>query len=127
MHLDEPNSFTCTPHFEHDDNNNQNNLKCISLNARSVSNKINEIRTIIEHDKPDVFCITETHLCPEIISSEIFPQNFKVIRKDRNRHGGGILIAYQDSLSIIHREDLETNCEIIWCEVLFKNTKSTSS
>ena len=99
-------------------------LKCISLNARSVVNKIEEIQTIIKIENPDIFVCTETHLSKDILSNEIFPQTYIVIRKDRNRHGGGLLIAYKTHLSVTPRPDLETDCEILWCEVICHDNKS---
>ena len=99
-------------------------LNCISLNARSVVNKIEEIQTIIQIEDPDLFVCTETHLSNDILSHEIFPQTYTVIRKDRNRHGGGLIIAYKTQLSVTPRPDLETDCEILWCEVICPDNKS---
>ena len=52
------------------------------------------------------------------------PPTYSVFRKDRNRHGGGVAIAFKKGLPIIHRLDLDSHCEIIWCEVVLKNRDS---
>ena len=39
-------------------------------------------------DAPDIM---ETWLSGEIFSSELNIRNYQIVRKDRNRHGGGVL------------------------------------
>ena len=68
--------------------------------------------------------VTETKLSKDICSYEIFPSHYKVFRRDRDRHGGGVLIAAKENLIIERREDLETNCEILWCEMKCKYDKN---
>ena len=45
--------------------------------------------------------ITETYFDDTINDSENFPNNYIVYRLDRNRHGGGVLIAVFDTLSSV--------------------------
>ena len=46
---------------------------------------------------------------------------FQVFRKDRNRHGGGVLIYVHENLSCIRRADLEVGeTEMLWIELKFK-------
>ena len=39
-----------------------------------------------------IICITESWLSSEILESEIAIPGFQIVRLDRNRHGGGVLI-----------------------------------
>ena len=48
--------------------------------------------------KFNVFCITETWLSDYISDGEILPSDFVLYRKDRPSHGGGVLIAVNDSM-----------------------------
>ena len=68
----------------------------------------------------------ETHLDPTISNDEIeiesFSKNF--FRKDRNRHGGGLLIYSKDDVGIIRRKELENHFdETIWVEVRVKGQR----
>ena len=78
----------------HNDNK-RNNLHCVLLNARSVSNKIHDILTeLLTIVSPDILFITETWLdCDDVF---IIPENLnysaKIIRCDRKSRGGGVLI-----------------------------------
>ena len=75
--------------------------------------------------KYDFVAITETWLDCSINTSEIFPDCFMVHRKDRSRHGGGVFLAHGVELSCIRREDFETNCELLCCEVTVCNPKKS--
>ncbi|EDO31829.1 predicted protein [Nematostella vectensis] len=54
----------------------------------------------------------------QVNSCEILPQDFLVYRKDRPSHKGGVLIAVKNNLVSIPPPDLDSDCEILWCEVL---------
>ena len=41
---------------------------------------------------PDIICVSETWLCPEVLSSELFIPRYSLFRLDRSRHGGGVAI-----------------------------------
>ena len=58
----------------------------------------------------------ESWLTPEIKNSEIFPDSFDAIRKDRvgDAHGG-VFIAFRRDL--LESPELDTDCEIIWCKL----------
>ena len=45
-------------------------------------------------------------------------------RKDRSRNGGGALLACSQEISSIRRSELETECEIMWCEIIISNPYS---
>ena len=62
------------------------------MNCQSVKNKKAELHTIIDSAKPDIILGNESWLTPDIKNSEIFPDSFDAIRKDRvgNAHGGSL-------------------------------------
>ncbi|KAL8619072.1 hypothetical protein ACOMHN_019344 [Nucella lapillus] len=49
-------------------------------------------------------------------SSEVFPEEYNVFRKDRNCLGGGIFILIHKSLTAVEQPELSTDCEIL-CHV----------
>jgi len=79
--------------------NNANNFNVLYYNARSLIPKMDELRAIVESQRPSVICIVETWLSSEIRDQEISLPEYQVIRLDRNRHGGGILIYVHNAIS----------------------------
>ena len=78
-------------------------LKCGHINVNGLSNKLDEIVTLLSETKFDVLAITETHL---------------LFRKDRNsktNHWGGVLVYYRYNLQVTEL-DLSTDIESIWLE-----------
>ena len=55
----------------------------------------------------DIICLNETFCDGSIADNEISLPSYAVVRKDRNRHGGGVAMYIRNSLTFIRREDLE--------------------
>ena len=88
------------------------------MNCQSVKNKKAELHTIIDSAKPDIIMGNESWLTPDIKNSEIFPDSFDAIRKDRvgDAHGG-VFIAFRWDLLCTETPELDTECEIVWCKL----------
>ncbi len=73
-------------------NKHKKPLKSLVINCRSLrsNNKQIELQAILEETKPDIVFGTESWLDSNILTSEVFPNNFSVYRKDRadSPHGG---------------------------------------
>ena len=55
---------------------------------------------------------------PDIKNSEIFPESFDAVRKDRVRDAhGGVFVAFKRDLLCTETPELDTNCEIVWCKL----------
>ena len=67
------------------------------INFQSIKNKKAELLQKISQFEPTVIIGTETWLNPNIHSSEIFPPNYAVFRKDRGDGYGGVLIAVNNA------------------------------
>ena len=76
-----------------------NNILSIFFNARSVVNKLVKLHSIVDTDNPDVLAIDETWINDSIADSEIVDPSYIIFRRDRHRHGGGVLIAVKDYLN----------------------------
>ena len=76
--------------------------------------------------KPDIILGNESWLHPDIKNNEIFPDNYNIFREDRltDNHGGVFHAIKKDVVA--HRDDLNTDCEIIWtqCQIQNKGLKS---
>ncbi len=92
-------------------------LNIVHVNVCSLLPKLDLIE--VELSEYDIIMISETHLSGDIKTEDIQLKGFqKPIRKDRNRHGGGVAIYVKSSLHIRERPDLyNIDLEIIWLEV----------
>ena len=61
----------------------------------------------------------ESWLNPEVKNSEIFPDSFDAIRKDRagDSQCGGVFIAYGRDLLCTETPELDAKCEVVWCKM----------
>jgi len=84
-----------------------------------VSKRFELFAYLIAHQF-DILAITETFLDSTIHDSHIVPPGYAVFRKDRDRHGGGVMIFVKACINAVRRCDLETNCELLWIELLGK-------
>jgi exonuclease III len=97
---------------------NKIGLKISQLNVRSLYPKIEEIRFLLESTNFDIFCITESWLDSTISNSEIQVDGYDIIRRDRNRNGGGVALYVNENITYKVREDLSLdNIECLWVEV----------
>ena len=65
----------------------------------------------------DIVAVTETFLDDTILSSQFCPKHYICFRKDRDRHGGGVLILIKSSIPAVRRSEFESHCEIIWIQL----------
>ena len=86
------------------------------VNFCSVVNKRAELKAFLLENTIDVLIGTESHLDGSLNNSELFPQNYNVFRKDRDRFGGGVLILVKHTVPSIQIE-LDSTIEIIWVEL----------
>lgn len=94
-------------------------LKCMYFNARSIYHKCFDLAAYVAacDSDFDIIANTESFLDSSISNSLIVPSSYIGHHLDRNRHGGGLLVMVKESLSVIHRFDLETDCELLWLEL----------
>ena len=76
-------------------------LNLLYLNARSILPKIDELRALCIANPYDIVCVVESWLSSDIENAELFIPGFSIFRKDRNRHGGGIIVFVKSSLPCI--------------------------
>ena len=119
-------------HADHDTNEADNMFKpfynkgihFFHLNTRSLLPKMSEVKLFASKSRAKVIMITETWLDHTVTDREIGIPEFSVIRKDRNRQGGGVCIYFHSSLAFNPRPDLDLkNLEAIWAEILLPRTK----
>ena len=95
----------------------ENVLSIYHSNIRSLRYKVNSISNLIEEF--NIVCFTETHLNNQITDDDVAISGFDIpVRKDRNSHGGGIIIYHKSNINILRRIDLEhEHVESMWFEL----------
>ena len=78
---------------------------------------------LIDKSNPDIICGCESHLNQSYYSSEIFPDLYIVIRKDRVEGAGGVFIAVKRQFNVSEECELNTNAELVWAKVSIPNTQ----
>lgn len=69
-------------------------ISLIYFNANGILSKRTQLEYIIETESPKIVAVVETKLDKYVADSSLFPMNkYSVVRKDRSRHGGGVMIA----------------------------------
>jgi hypothetical protein len=58
----------------------------------------------------DILAINESKINESVSDDEISVSGFHLIRKDRNRHGGGVLMYIRETIPFSERNDLQTAC-----------------
>lgn len=102
-----------------------NDVKFCHVNARSIlkPGRLDEIYLDLccLHNF-DVICVSESHLSSEVPDIDINLPSYNVFRRDRNRHGGGVMIYVRDHFTCNRRTDLESDSiEMLWVELKLNN------
>lgn len=67
-------------------------FRMASLNRTSLPAHTDELRIWVENQYFDLHAIKETRLASTITDNCVTNKGYKIIRKDRNRNGGGVAI-----------------------------------
>ena len=95
-----------------------------SMNINSIRGKKLELLAFLDFHQPHVVAIQETKIDSSIATSELFPETcpYSVYRKDRNIHGGGVMLLVHKDISHMPITELENDSESIWVKVFANKT-----
>ncbi|PFX14421.1 hypothetical protein AWC38_SpisGene21425 [Stylophora pistillata] len=104
-------------------------LRLLHHNICSLRNKMDELRVFCDEHRPHIVTINETWLDDSFTDTKIAPPGYSVMRKDRDKNGGGVAvyIAEQLNYSRLEESTIQTrndNFESIWFEVCRPKTKN---
>ena len=99
-------------------------LRILIMNCQSIKNKKPELQTIVNTANPDIILGCESRLSPDIANSEIFPDVYDAIWKDRvgDAHGG-VFVCFKD-LICTEATELEKECELVWVKLQITGCKT---
>ena len=98
-------------------------LHFIHLNINSLLPKIEELRFIAKSTNAAVIGICESKLDASVLEQEINIDNYKILRCDRNRHGGGVACYIGNDLSYNILSVFPCEIENIFFKILLPNSK----
>ena len=86
-----------------------NSKNCIigHLNINSIRYKFDAIQCLIQGGLLDIFALSESKLDESLPLVQFKVNDFSLHRKDRNKHGGGILLYMRSDIPRRCRYDLE--------------------
>ena len=99
------------------------NVTILYYNARSLYPKLDQLKVECLVHNPHVVCITETWLDSTIMDSELYIPDFDIVRLDRNRHGGGVIIYFRSTFicNLLFMGDVNFECIVVSLRVDFCN------
>ena len=81
-------------------------LRMANLNVNSLLKHIDEIRSMISDYPFDILAINESKIDSLISNSEISIPDYSIVRMDRNRCGGAVVLYIKNNISYVERQDL---------------------
>ena len=94
------------------------------LNVCSLLKNIEEIRSILNETKLSIFTLSETRLDNTVPDGEVDIDCYRIVRRDRNRNGGGVITYIHESLNyFVLQELLVDGLESICIEVRLPKQK----
>ena len=81
-------------------------FKLASLNITSLPKHIEELRILLADRSIDILAINETRLDDSILDRKVHILGYDIIRRDRNRNGGGVCFYVRSTINYSLRLDL---------------------
>ena len=103
---------------------NINQLMVGNLNINSLENKFDHLTIFVENTL-DVLIINETKLDGDVANGVFDYHGFQRFRKDRNKHGGGIMVFIRDTIPCkpLTKHNFSKNIEGLFLELNLRKTK----
>ena len=98
-------------------------LHFIHLNINSLLPKIEELRIIAKSIDAAIISISESKLDKSVLEPETEIDDYKILRCDRNRHGGSVACHIRNDLSYNIMSVSPSEIESVFFEILLPNSK----
>jgi hypothetical protein len=100
-------------------------LKIDHLNINGLKNKLDQLRLIFFESKLESFFLNETKIDETVRDVDIVMPGYIIFRRDRNKHGGGVLIyiASEINSAKVRNVNILGFLEIIWIRISLPSTK----
>ena len=74
-------------------------FKIMFLNIYTLLKHLDELRILVDQEMPHVIRINETKIDSSISDTDIQIEGYRVVRRDRNKWGGGVALFIHESIS----------------------------
>ena len=103
---------------------NAKNVTIGALNVNSLRNKIGAVQELITNNI-DICLLSETKIDESFPNQQFNISNYKTFRRDRNKHGGGLLFYINENIpcKLINDQIIPSDIEMIMFEFLVKTRK----
>ena len=101
-------------------------LHFLHINVNSLLSKIDELRDIASRTKPAILGITESKLDNTVTDQEVNICGYSILRKDRNRNGGGVACYIRSDLCFNRKNTISNSIEHIFFDLLIPKLKPIS-
>ena len=98
-------------------------LKIGHVNIDSLPSKTEELRFSLKNRTFDILAITESKCDNSILDSELYIEDYIIVRKDRNRNGGGVAMYISSAISFKRLTQCENDTESICIHVTSTDTE----
>ena len=98
-------------------------LKIALLNVNSLTKHIDELNVFMANKPLDVLAINESKL--DLVDSDqlVNLEGYNIVRRDRNKHGGGVCFYLRNTITFSRQYQLENDdLELIALEILKPNS-----
>lgn len=96
-----------------------------SLNINSLLKHLDEIRALLSNSLIEILAINESKIDDSVLDREINIVGYNLVRKNRNRYGGGVVLYIRNNISYAERKDLvPNNLEMVCVEVSRPHNRS---
>ena len=86
--------------------------------------KLSELKLLAVRTKATIIALSETWLDDSVTDAEICIEGYSVLRRDRNRHGGGVCLYIKNEIAFNPRSDLNSDqIETVWVDLLLPKSK----
>ena len=99
-------------------------IQVLIINFQSIKNKKAELLNLQDTYEPSVIMGTETWLNSSVCTSEFFPDDYNVIRKDRQDGYGGVLLAVHNAYTFEHLNTKNNDIELVAAKIKLDQGKS---
>ena len=114
---------TSSPTCPHTKNPEHISVLQLNFNSLKSTTKTAELNTLISDHDPDIIIGCESKLDNTHATYAIFPDDYTVFRHDRDKYGGGVLIAVRTCLNPSPKPSLDGYPNQIWCSISAANGK----
>ena len=88
-----------------------------SLNIGSLLKHFDEINVFLDEYKPHILGLNKTRLNDDVEDDDLFTEEYSIVRRDRNRNGGGVAIYISDDIPYNTGPDFDTGIESVSIQV----------